>query len=172
MKHWRWTRLGTISPNVGELMIPPGFSRWFFVLATSRKMPKLATSPHSIYLYVCIYIITYIYNNTHIYRERESESDKLNLVSIHIYIYIYNVYNCVYIHISYIYKLKLNYLRGFLYPQQIFPPCPPLAGRPSRSKKLLKACRTFWPSKRWGILRLITNIGSRIYQKGLRLLVY
>ena len=148
MKPWRWTRRGTISPNVGKSLwlvislflggsidIPMFISNYFLhseniagidgaaspqvvladicFLATSRKMPKLATSPHSIILYIYMYIFN-------------RESDKLNLFSM----YIYNVY--IYI-ILYIYILKLNYLWGLLYPQKNFPPCPPLAGRPSRS---------------------------------------
>ena len=67
-----------------KFMIPPGSSRWY--LATSRKMPKLATSSHS------IYIITY----------REIESDKLNLVCIYIlYIYIISYYDILYYIIFY-----------------------------------------------------------------------
>ena len=105
----------------------------------------LATSRSPFYNIIYMYIF-------------KRESDKLNLFSM----YIYNVY---------IYILKLNHLWGLLYPQRNFPPCPPLPGNPSR---LLapQSVEDVLTIQKMGNPRLITKVGSRIYQKGLRLLVY
>ena len=179
MKHWRWTRRGTISRNFGKslwLVIslffgevhwyshvhfkslftqweycgnwwcpqPPGCSCWYLFFSNLKKDAQVSN-------------FTPFYNIIYIYLRGRVINWTWSL--------------CIYTMCIYIYKLKLNHLWGFLYPQRNFPPCPPLPGNPSR---LLapQSVEDVLTIQKMGNPRLITNVGSRIYQKGLRLLVY